>query len=863
MKRSIIGLFGSGLASVLCASMASAAEPSPVLDFDFSKSAGGAVKDSASSGLTLKLGEDATVKDGALVLNPSGDSFAAADQNAFRAWAKKLDVSEMASSFWIRFDDGVFSAARNSDTASLGLFNCFLNKDGNICVKIFSKKTELLKPITMKGKFKAEFGKWYHVEFSYSMNARRYALYIDGKFQMENNNVLLPEPAIGDLKLGNGFRGAVRDLKFYDAALDSEELSLANATAEDYDALKKQADALAAGTKNAHLKAYAAELGKRALTYKKQIGKVTTAAHKRLVNALANATKVSDGMNKNKAITDKVLTTFVTPSTTNALYLPYAYPENGSVSNQIELIAAQDEFETASVIVFPFKPVKSFTMKMSDLTNGKNVIKKENADIKVVKRWYRAGGAWMSYHVDLYMRTLTPDMMLYDDSLVQVDEFRRTNKVRLEYADGAHYADVSKFSYNRTWMTNGFMHTFKDAKTLQPTTLREAGRNKQYLITYKVPKGTAPGFYTGKLELIADGKNAGFVDVTIKVLPFELPEPRTYEDTNEIFMSHVNSFDGREASLKYAMDHNMMHLSGVARTPDRLRIAKKLGYQMDIIYESPNMRGHGWEFGAPDSKRTPEYDAQMERMALAPFLRLEKMIDSFFGKNRDYILYRCQTSESGWYPRISNGPDQLSRVLREKTKTQLFSHGMSNALPFFTPGIYEMNSSSNRKREDADIWHSFGGKAITYAFPFPGPESPGLMRRTLGLELYKHDRFDGHMMHGFIGTNLNEFTKYPGGDGDYRLFDMAMASADGVIECLPSVGYREAFDDVRYASMMKMQAEDVLKNNKDELCRKEAKRQLAWLSRVDGKLTDMEAFRIGAQYRIVALMNLIKERKGK
>ena len=41
MKRSIIGLFGSGLASVLCASMASAAEPSPVLDFDFSKSAGG------------------------------------------------------------------------------------------------------------------------------------------------------------------------------------------------------------------------------------------------------------------------------------------------------------------------------------------------------------------------------------------------------------------------------------------------------------------------------------------------------------------------------------------------------------------------------------------------------------------------------------------------------------------------------------------------------------------------------------------------------------------------------------------------------------------------------------------------------
>ncbi len=862
MKRSMLGLFGSGLAGMFCASaIAGAAEPTPVLDFDFAKAADGVIKDGASSGLRLTLGEDAEIKDGALVLNPSKDSFAAADLAAFQKWVKNLNTKEIAASFWIRFDDGAFAKAENANKASLGLFNCFRAEDGRIGVTVFTKKTELMKPITMYSQIKAEYGKWYHVEFSYSMNMRRYTLYIDGKFQMENDRLLIPVPAVGELKLGDGFRGAVRDLKLYDAALPSEELSLSRATAEDYDKLK--ADALAINTKNWHLKSWCTELANRAAAYKGKIGKVSTAAHKRLVKAISNAKALAEGISKENTVSDKIVTAYVTPSTTNALYLPYDLPENGSISNQIDIVAAQDEFETASVIIFPFRPVKQFTVSMTDLTNGKNKIAGSEADIKIVKRWFRTGGAWMSYHVDLYMRMLTPDMMLYDDSLVEVDEIRRTNKIRMAYPSGVEYVDVSEFSYQNEFMRADLQPYFKDADTLQPVNLKEAGRNIQYMITLKVPKGTAPGLYKGKLNLIADGKNAGAMDVNLKVLPFTLPQPMTYDDTSKPYISHVNYAPGSEAGLKYAMDHNMMHCSRVANTKDNMRLAKKLGYPLDIVFDAPEFRGNGWEFGGPDEKRTPEYEAQMERAVLAPFLRMEKTFEDITGK-KDYIFYRCHTSEAGWYYAIAHGPDQLSAVLNSKTKTRLFSHGMEETILSFSPGIYDMDSATKRDRSWADVWHSVGGRVITYAYPFPGPESPGLMRRSLGLELYKHDRYDGHMMHGFVGTNFNEFTKYPGGDGDYRNFDMALVAADGkLIECLPSVGYREAFDDVRYATALKVQAENALKNSKDELVRKEAKRQLAWLERVDGKLTDMDAFRANAQYRIVTLQNLIKERKGK
>lgn len=152
---------------------------------------------------------------------------------------------------------------------------------------------------------------------------------------------------------------------------------------------------------------------------------------------------------------------------------------------------------------------------------------------------------------------------------------------------------------------------------------------------------------------------------------------------------------------------------------------------------------------------------------------------------------------------------------------------------------------------------------IFYAYPFPGPENPNWFRRALGLEAYLAN-YDGHMMHGFLDDNLNDFAFYLGGDGNYRSFSLAIKQHnDKIINRLCIIGCREAYDDVRYATLLQLQAKTAMQG-KDARIVREAKRQLTWLNDIDRKRADMDDFRTGCQWRILTLKNLIEtSAKGK
>ena len=771
------------------------------------------------------------------------------DRDALNEWAEtRPDVREFAAAFRINFP-AVFGAKR----ADFGLFKCYVDDDGFLAVEISPKRTEMLKPLILTSKIKVRSGTWYHVEVSNSMNSRRAALYVDGHFQTENDQVLIPAPEALPIPANAKFGGEIRDLKIYNAALFSEELAYADVS--DYNLWQKRAAAVASQQKNQYLASWAKELAGR--FEKADRTTISIAAYKRWKNAIKNAEQIA----KEEDLKNEPVKMIVTPATTQALYLPYDRPE--SIGKSVDLVMAKDEYESASVIAYPLVPVKNFTIRMTPLRDGSRVL--PAPDIKLVKRWFRTGGAWMSYHTDLYARLLTPDMLLNSDKLVKVDEFRRTNQVLMKYPTGEKYQDVSDFGYSRQWLNGGLEHYFTDAPSLQPLDLTESGRNQQYIITCHAPADATPGIYSAMLEMLADGKKIGFIPVRVRVLPFTLPQPAAYDDTDKTYLSHVNSHDGLEKNLINAKQHNLMHLSGVASTPERIRQAIKNGYPLEIIFDMVVRRYNlgNMIFDGPVSAWTNEVDEQLERIALLPYLRFQKMLKKYGNLDpKDYIVYRCQTSETSNYGAINLHPDRLSNVLREKTSVRLFSHGMSDALPTFSPGVYEMDSAASHITADVSrIWHSFGGRSITYAFPFPGPENPGLMRRAVGLELYHTQRADGHMMHGYVENQLNEFTKYPGGDGDYRTFCLAYSSGDSCINRIAIIGCREGYDDVRYATLLKRQALAALKS-KHVLIVREATRQLVWLEQIDGRKMDMDAFRTGAQYRILTLMNLINQLEG-
>ena len=142
--------------------------------------------------------------------------------------------------------------------------------------------------------------------------------------------------------------------------------------------------------------------------------------------------------------------------------------------------------------------------------------------------------------------------------------------------------------------------------------------------------------------------------------------------------------------------------------------------------------------------------------------------------------------------------------------------------------------------ESARKWHAVGGKVATYASPHTGPENPDYMRRAHGMVLYKAD-LDGtcnyHYRQG--GSNVwNEFNK-----GTFRGFCMTYPTREGVIDTIAWEGFREAIDDVRYATMLRQLAFKAIETG-DVDKRYAGKIALQWLALLDEKTVDLNAMRL-------------------
>ena len=62
--------------------------------------------------------------------------------------------------------------------------------------------------------------------------------------------------------------------------------------------------------------------------------------------------------------------------------------------------------------------MKSFTVRVKDLACDGAKFPADALNVKLVKRWFRCGGAWLSYHRDGRQRILTPHLLVNDDDLV-------------------------------------------------------------------------------------------------------------------------------------------------------------------------------------------------------------------------------------------------------------------------------------------------------------------------------------------------------------------------------------------------------------------------------------------------------------
>ena len=555
---------------------------------------------------------------------------------------------------------------------------------------------------------------------------------------------------------------------------------------------------------------------------------------------------------------DKPVTCYAVPPMSSVKRLPNVIPVDGEVSDQLKIIAAKGEFEPASFVVTSSKDISALELKTSDLKGEKGEIPAGAIDIKVVKCWYQGGTAWHSYFGDPTRRELIPELLLNDDSLIKVDYKTKDNYLRVDYPSGGKYVWVSYTSQNDTGFFNHNTEPVSDSKSLMPVKL-SVGENKQFWITVKVPENAAEGNYQGKINLIADGQAIGAMTLNLRVLPFTLPEPKTYYDIQKDFYASIYNHCGIAEHMKYngkemeqaskkllaeyanMRDHGCLYpllpdwdRKNTLGTESRdafvrqLEILKKSGLKTKPVFGAVNATDY-WTIFRKTAERENDL-LKFKQCADEEFAIVKKVL----GHNDVYSI--------GWdEPGMSTlvGQRDTWKYIHEKGGN-IISTSKDKHLIYAGFNEDFANYGGSYSAESARKWHLIGGRVATYASPHTGPENPDLIRRTHGMNLYKAD-LDGtcnYMYYEGDPNIWNEFNKV-----QYRSFCMVYPTKEDVIDTLAWEGFREGIDDIRYATKLwQIAAQAIETGNVDK--RYAGKIALQWLANLDDKTADLNTMRL-------------------
>lgn len=533
--------------------------------------------------------------------------------------------------------------------------------------------------------------------------------------------------------------------------------------------------------------------------------------------------------------------------------LPDQLPEDARLGSELRMVAAQGEFEPASFLIRPRVDIAKLELKPTALTGPGGEIPASAVDIKIVKVWFQAGTAWYSYFGDSNRRELVPELLLNDETLVEVDEKAQENYLRV----GDEYRWISYPKEKAEKAFNYLTEPVADSRTLQPIRLKK-GRNKQIWVTVKVPRETREGIYRGQIRMTADGKQVGAMNLAVRVLPFELPLPKTYYNLENDFLVSLYGTDmlgladrlkiPRETSEKQQkaiyedlLDHNIFNArpnqdirgdldADAAKLKRELEMMKETGFVMKPLLSS------GWSYPLNNKETDEQFQARIDR--------LSKTFKEVLGHDDVYI--------TSW---DEAGVDRI-KIMREKTeytnKQDLELWVTTAAGKHFELAGYIIDYANHGgwpKRENALQWHAVGSKVASYAGPHTGPENPDVFRRWEGLARYKAF-YDGSYNYKYYSQlhptlyekqKANVWNDFMG--GAFRGFNLVYPTTDGVIDTLAWEGFREGIDDIRYATKLKQVADQAIKSGKPE-AKYAAKKALMWLELLDDQTEDLSAARL-------------------
>ncbi len=504
---------------------------------------------------------------------------------------------------------------------------------------------------------------------------------------------------------------------------------------------------------------------------------------------------------------------YAVPPLSNIQRLADQYPVDGKACAPLRLVACRDEFEPASFQIYPFANAAKVVVKAGDLrAEGGAVIKADKVDIKVVKIWYQNGNGWYSYFNDTGLK-LCPDLLLNDENMVRVDEKLKANFVRVSLKDKDEYIWISPPADIDPGF-NTAAEPVRDAPTLQPVSLK-AGEFKQFMVTVRVDADAKPGLYRGEITLSPEGAPAAKIPVVLRVLPYLLPQPKTYYDTKADFFSMLycnpgygsfytasgNNAEEAEAKvyrkLKNQFDHNVTSplyyglwkgYSGLEGVERDLGIAKKIGMKLDPFFEA---------YSCVNGDKASRYYEILRNGSIAT-----KEFQRILGHKN---IYPAGGEEPG--PRTIVASRKGWRAAHELGNLVMCNGGDRRHFSGYADDFRVGGGFASK--DEADFMHRIEGKIGNYAGPHTGPENPDYMRRMHGLNLYKKD-YDMMYNYGYFEGEWNDLRTYC-----YRI-TLVYQTRDGFIDTLPWEGIREGLDDIRYATLLKQLAERAIEEGRQK-----------------------------------------------
>jgi hypothetical protein len=487
----------------------------------------------------------------------------------------------------------------------------------------------------------------------------------------------------------------------------------------------------------------------------------------------------------------------------DSVILPDRATSPDAFTDRLRIVGTPGEFEPASFIIRSTQEIDNVRVLAAPLSSGDATIGLDNIDIRVVKRWYQAGGAWNSKYIESQQPQLVPELLLNDERLVHVDRQAMENHLRLSFPSGPRYVSIT----DREQVKYRVIHSpsefpVADASELQAVTV-SPHEPKQFWVTVRIPVNAKPGVYSGFLTVEAAGREQAIVRFEAEVLPFRLAESRLIYSVyyrgklvrgGGTVSAEYKSRDQLRAELTNIREHgvlypNVYQLNRDSNNPfqpspqeqrellgDYLTIREHAGLSNSVLFLVRIL-------GRPrTSQEMSDVVAYVEdlKQSLGGY-----GVESLYFYGEDEAMGQALTSQrSVWEAARRSGakffaaiaPSEYQRVLDLIDVVVL--HGPPD-------------------RAAAQRVHAFGKKILCYHNPQSGPENPLLFRRNYGVTLWQTG-YDGAMIYAYQdaggnGAIWNDFDQHP-----TRGHNLTYPTINGVVDTLAWEGLREGIDDVRY-----------------------------------------------------------------